>query len=66
MILVSIRYLSIFCLVYITIITDTAKWQWVISIALTYLIYFISMVKVSLRPAENKCETILKLAFDSL
>lgn len=65
-ILIAIRYGSLLCLVYITFITHSKYWEWILCIVITYTIYFVSMVKVSLRPAENKCETILKLTFDSL
>lgn len=51
MILVTIRYGSLLCLVYITIITESKYWEWVFCILITYVVYFISMIKVSLRPA---------------
>jgi hypothetical protein len=65
-ILLIIRYGSLLNLVYIMIKTDYDSWKWIFCIVITYMVYFISMMKVSLRPAENKCETVLKLAFDSL
>ena len=50
-ILLIIRYGSLLCLIYITIKTDTKYWEWVFCIVITYVLYFILVLKVSLRPA---------------
>lgn len=63
---VVIRYFSILCLVYITIETEGEDWKWVIILVCTNTLYFLVIVKTSLKFPETQSEHILKESFNSL
>jgi len=63
---VFVRYFSIISLVYITICTYSEHWAWVFILIFTNTLYFICIVKLSLKPAETQSEFILKQSFNSL
>lgn len=63
---VLIRYFSIFCLCYLMIQSKFKSWEWILILFITAFIYFVAIIKISIKAPETKSEYLLRESFNSL
>jgi hypothetical protein len=63
-VMVGLRYYTISCLIYVMVKAPT-MWEWIFVIIAIRLIYFLLVVRISIKTAESKTEIILKTHWNS-
>jgi hypothetical protein len=64
-VLLAIRYYSLGCLLYVVVESHAHQWKWIIVVMVSRFLYFVLVVKVSLKTAETRTETVLKTHWNS-